>query len=191
MVEDYRRKFWIPGISFMSFPTYAISKSGKLVNFEAMVYPSPKSAKKYTRRKQLVRRSTQACLFDMLINIGYFNGLGDVIKEMPIVFENSKRLPGMTKGLFALLDYYFPSLKLAIELDSDYHDPIKDKVRDDYLSQAHGIQTFRIKDFQKESVQKGRFHELTALLQSLVPDHNPQPLNFTTDLEQYLKKKGL
>ena len=110
MVEDYRRKFWIPGISFMSFPTYAISKSGKLVNFEAMVYPSPKSAKKYTRRKQLVRRSTQARLFDMLINIGYFNGLGDVIKEMPIVFENSKRLPGMTKGLFALLDYYFPSL---------------------------------------------------------------------------------
>lgn len=191
MIENYREVFWIPGIDFMSFPKYAVSKTGKLVNFKAIVYPSPRSAKKFTRRKQLVRRSMQAKMFDMLINIGYFSGLGDVIKEMPIILENSKRVEGMDSGLFILLDYYFPSLKLAVELDSDYHDAERDKIRDLYLETNLGIKTFRIRDLQKESTQIRKFKELTNLLKTLIPNKTPEPIRFTEDLESYIASHGL
>ncbi len=187
---DYRNNFFIPGIDFMSFPEYAISKSGKIVNFKAIVYPNPRSAKKYTRKKQLSFRSQQAKLFDFLINIGYFNPF-TVIREMPIIIKNSQRIEGLDKGLFFLCDYYIPEVKLAIELDSEYHSEEKDKIRDKFLKEAYGIDTFRIRDLQKESVQKGKFHELTKLLKSLIPNPNPIPLNFTSDLYQYLEKKGL
>lgn len=191
MIEDYKEKFWIPGIDFMSFNKYAIAKSGRLVNFKSIVYPNQKSAKRFTRRKQLIHRSYQAKLFDMLINIGYFDGLGEVIREMPIIIENSKRPEGDDSlGLFILLDYYIPSLKLAIELDSDYHDEENDKIRDQYLLSNLGITTFRIRDFNKESVQKTRFHELTKLLKGLKIDENPRPLDFNSDLYNYLKNKG-
>lgn len=191
MIENYREKFWLPGIEFMSFNKYAISKSGKLVNFESIVYPNARSSKKFTRKKQLSRRSLQAKIFDALINIGYFSGLGEVVREMPVILENSKRVEGLDSGLFILLDYYFPSLKLAVELDSDLHSPEKDKIRDLYLGSNFGIDVFRIKDFQLESVQKKRFHELTDLLKTKTPEHNPKPLNFSTDLEDYLRKRGL
>ena len=191
MIEDYRKEFWLPGIDFMSFPTYAISKSGRLVNFESMIYPSPKSAKKFTRRKQLIKRSTQARMFDMLIRIGYFSGLGDVITEMPVILENSKRVDGLDKGLFVLLDYYFPSLHLAVELDSSLHNAVKDAARDKYLEEAHGISTFRIRDLQLPKTQETRFHEFTALLKSLPVDPNPSPLRMKDDLGEYLRKKGL
>ena len=158
MIKNYREKFWLPGIEFMSFNKYAISKSGRLVNFESIIYPNPKSSKRYTRRKQLMKRSLQAKLFDMLIEINYFNGLGEVVKEMPIILENSKRVKGLDSGLFILLDYYFPSIKMAVELDSDYHDVEKDKIRDQYLLVNHGIEVFRMRDFQKKSVQNTKFH---------------------------------
>ena len=125
----------------------------------------------------------------MLINIGYFQGLGDIVKEMPILIENSKRIPDLPGGLFFLLDYWFPSLSLAVELDSDYHDNMKDEIRDKFLMSAYGIQVFRIRDLQKESVQKKRFHEFTALLKSIIPDPNPAPLIFTGDLYQYLSER--
>lgn len=192
-IEEYKKEFMIPGINFQSFPVYALSKTGRIVNFKNVVYPNATSAKKYTRRKQLVRRSQQAKLFDMLINIGYFDGLGEVVKEMPIIIENSKRPEGLTSGLFWLLDYYFPNIRLAVELDSEYHEgersERKDKLRDKYLLENHGIQVFRMKNFHLESVQRGKFHELTALLKTMEPTLEPVPLIFTNDLYEYLKKK--
>ena len=192
-IEEYKKEFMIPGINFQSFPVYALAKTGRIVNFKNVVYPNATSAKKYTRRKQLVRRSQQAKLFDMLINIGYFDGLGEVVKEMPIIIENSKRPEGLTSGLFWLLDYYFPNIRLAVELDSEYHEgersERKDKLRDKYLLENHGIQVFRMKNFHLESVQRGKFHELTALLKTMEPTPEPVPLIFTNDLYEYLKKK--
>lgn len=192
-IEDYKKEFVIPGINFQSFPVYALAKTGRLVNFKNIVYPNATSAKKFTRRKQLVHRSQQAKLFDMLINIGYFDGLGEIVKEMPILIENSKRVEGLTSGLFWLMDYYLPNIRLAIELDSEYHDgnraEKKDHLRDQYLLENHGITVFRMRSFHLESVQKGRFHELTALLKTLEPTPEPVPLIFTNDLYDYLKKK--
>lgn len=187
--DQYRVTFQIPGIPGQTFPVYAVSKKGRLTNWKSIVYPSPTSAKRFTRRKQLIHRSTQAKFFDMLINIDYFQGLGNVVKEMPILIENSKRPADLPGGLFFLLDYWFPSLRLAVELDSDYHDPVKDEIRDKFLLGAYGITVFRIRDLQLERVQKKRFHELTALLKTLTPVKDPPPLQFTSDLEAYLRER--
>ena len=41
------------------------------------------------------------------------------------------------------LDYYAPSLKLAVEIDGDLHDAVRDARRDAFL-QAQGISVLRI-----------------------------------------------
>lgn len=89
-----------------------------------------------------------------------------------------------------MIDYYFPTLRLAVELDSDYHDnQIKDPdtLRDEYLMKAHGIEVFRIRDLQKESVQKTKFKDLAAHMRELTPKEEV-PLIFTNDLFDFLKK---
>lgn len=179
----------IPDIQFQKFPVYALSQSGRLVNFKAMVYPNPVSAKKFTRKKQLVHRSLQAKFFDFLINIDYFGDLGTVIKEMPVIIENSKRPDGLD-GLFVLLDYYIPSIRVAVELDSEYHDKKsdKDRLRDKYLLEVHGIRTFRMRDLQLPSVQRKRFIEFRDFLRTLTPKA-PVPLIMTNDLYKYLDSR--
>lgn len=184
---NYRETFWIPGIEFMSFPVYAISSKGRVVNFKNMVYPSPRSYKRFTRNKQLRFRSNQSKVFDFLIDIDYFSGLGPIIKEMPIIIENGKRVSGMNDGLYVLLDYYFPSIHLAVELDSDYHSPEKDAKRDEYLLKNHGIRTYRITDLLKS---KNRFKRLVELLKTLKVE-SPSPIKMNDELEKYLRGKSL
>ena len=188
---NYREQFFFSDIPTQPYPTYLITKSGKLTNFKSIIYPNSTSIKKYTRKKQLRFRSQQAKLFDGIINIGYFDPL-TVYREFPIPVQNTYRLEGQYR-LYYMLDYYFPELKLAVELDSDYHDNQKkdtDSIRDEYHQKAHGISVFRLRDFQKESVQKTKFKELRELMESIKPVSNP-PLIFTNDLCDYLKKKGL
>ena len=141
------------------YPVYAFNENGKIINFKGIIYPSPRSKKKFTRAKQLANRSLQSKMFDMLIRIGYFDPL-QVWQEFPVVIQNSLRLPGQT-GMYLLLDYYFPDLHLAVELDSDYHDPSKDKLRDMYLERL-GIKVYRMDGLHKPSVQKKEFRELTS-----------------------------
>lgn len=188
---NYREQFFFPDIPSQPYPVYLISRSGRITNFKSVIYPSPSSCKKYTRKKQLKFRSQQAKIFDSIINIGYFDPL-TVYREFPIPVQNRYRLKEQYR-LYYILDYYFPELKLAVELDSDYHDNQKkdtDTLRDEYLKIAHGITVFRLRDFQKESVQKTKFKDLTKLMRSITPVNNP-PLIFTNDLYDYLGKKGL
>lgn len=185
--EDYYKDFIFPDIPGQKYPVYAVGKNGKIVNFKAIVYPNTTSCKRFTRRKQLKFRSQQSKIFDALINVGYFDPLV-VYREFPIIIENSKRLPEMKSGLFWLLDYYFPELKLSVELDSDLHCEDKDTIRDRYLGQL-GIEVFRIKDLHKEAVQKGKFKELTKRMREKTPIKNPQPFIFTTDLYDKLRNK--
>lgn len=185
--EDYLQTFIFPDIPGQSYPVYAVGKNGKIVNFKAIIYPNSKSCKRFTRRKQLKFRSQQTKIFDALINIGYFDPL-IVYREFPIIIENSKRIGEMKSGLFWLLDYYFPELKLSVELDSDFHNEDKDSIRDKYLLTNFGIEVFRLRDLHKESVQKEKFRELTKKMRSKVPIKNPSPLIFTTDLLDKLNK---
>ena len=158
--------FLFPDIPYQIYPVYTVSESGHVINLKSMMYPSPKSCKKFTRNKQLRHRSLQAKIFDAIINIGYFNPL-IVIKEFPIVIQNTRRLEKQ-EGSFYYLDYYFPELNICVELDSDLHKEQKDIIRDNYLS-GIGITTFRIRNLEKEQIQKTKFPELTALLRSKQP----------------------
>lgn len=187
---DYRESFYFPDIMYQPYPVYLRSCSGKMVNFKSIIYPNPTSRKRYTRRKQLVNRSLQAKIFDAIIHIGYFEPLL-VYKEFPVPVQNCHRLVGQQR-LYYICDYYFPTLKMAVELDSEYHDgqgKDPDTMRDQYLWDVHRVQTFRIRDFQKRDVQESRFRTLTEQLRSMKPSPTPEPLIFTTDLSQYLAGK--
>lgn len=188
---DYKETFMFPDIIGQPFPVYCLSFSGKLCNFKNIIYPSPSSCKRFTRNKQLRKRSMQAKIFDSIINIGYWEPL-IIFREFPIVIQNSLRLDGQ-KRMYYMMDYYFPELRLAVELDSDYHDDQvndTDEIRDKYLMNAYGIRVFRMRNFEKPQVQKTKFHELTSLIRSLEkPTINYQPLLFNRDLLSYLNNK--
>lgn len=174
---NYKETFTFPDIPII-YPVYALSESGKVVNFKSISYPSPKGKKKFTRNKQLSNRSLQAKIFDAFLNVGYFDPL-IVYREFPVLIQNSQRLPGQS-GMYYYLDYYFPELHLAVELDSDLHDPEKDKIRDLYLGNL-GIKVFRIQDLQKPTVQKTKFKELCKLMRG-IGKKNPIQFNFCKDI---------
>lgn len=177
---NYKETFTFPDIPVL-YPVYALSESGKVMNFKSISYPTPKSKKKFTRNKQLSQRSMQAKIFDAFINVGYFDPL-IVYREFPVVIQNALRLPGQG-GMYYYLDYYFPELHLAVELDSDLHNPEKDKLRDLYLNKL-GITVFRIQDLQKPNIQKTKFKELTALMRK-IGKKNPIQFDFCKDIFQY------
>lgn len=176
---DYLETFVFPEFSWQPYPVYSVSEGGKAFNLKSILYPSEKSAKKFTRKKQLTKRSTQAKIFDALINVGYFEPL-TVIREFPVIIQNHLRLGGLDGGYF-LIDYYIPDLNLAIELDSDYHSEEKDKLRDKYLGQL-GIEVFRIRNLEKPEVQKKRFRELAKHMRELTPTSNFRIYSFTDNI---------
>lgn len=183
--KNYLETFLFPGIDVL-YPVYAFNEEGKIINFKSIIYPSPKSKKKFTRGKQLANRSMQAKIFDAIINIGYFDPL-KVILEFPIVIQNSLRLPGQT-GMYMLLDYYFPELRLAVELDSELHSKEKDKLRDQYLGNL-GIAVWRINGLHKPSVQKKEFPELTKWMR----ENGKKPMisfDFQKDVREWVQKKS-
>lgn len=186
---NYKETFMFPDIPGQTFPVYALGKDGRLANFKSIIYPNPRSVKRFTRNKQLRFRSKQAAMFDCLINIGYFGGL-NVYREFPVIIQNSKRMPGQDGGLYYMCDYYIPALKLAIELDSELHNPAKDEIRDKYLFEVYGIRVFRMEAFDKPATQKGRFKELIKILKETTPLENPEPLCMTNDLYEWLEKQG-
>ncbi len=157
---NYSETFVFPGIDQL-YPVYVVTESGKVINFKSVAYPNPRSIKKFTRQKQLRKRSLQAKIFDAIINIGYFNPL-TVWREFPVVIQNSLRLHGQS-GAYYYLDYYFPESRVAVELDSDLHDPVKDAIRDKYLENL-GIITFRMTGLDRADVQSKKFPELAKLL---------------------------
>lgn len=177
---NHLETFYFSDIPTQPYPVYSISESGNLYSLKNIVYPG-KSAKKFTRAKQLKWKSQQARLVDFLINIDYFYPL-TVYREFLVPIQNSLRLPGISGGFF-LLDFYFYELSLALELDSDYHNLDADNLRDEYLEQL-GIEVFRIYNLEKITTQKGKFKEFIALLKSKVPVQNPRPFDFLGDLRK-------
>lgn len=188
----YRETFIIPDLWWQPYPVYHVSEKGNLYSLKSILYPNPRSIKKFTRNKQLKNRSMQAKMMDMLLNVGYFDPL-PVAREFPFIIQNGKRLKGMKGGYF-LLDYFFPTVLggkgLAVELDSEYHKKEKDAVRDLYLLKNYGIRTFRISHLERPEVQKGKFKELCQLLRSEeAASGHPKPFNFSETIHEYLKGK--
>lgn len=186
---DLLEVFFFPDIPLQPYPVHSISSSGNVFNLKNVIYPTPTSKKKFTRNKQLLgKRSQQARMFDFLINIGYWNPL-TCIREFPIIIENSKRLDN-SQPSFYLLDFFFPELSLACELDSDYHNDKADEIRDRYLKENLGIQTFRIRNLEKPEVQKKKFTGLIELVKSIEPSQQPKVFDFLGDLRKLNETRG-
>lgn len=177
------KTFIFPDIPWQSYPEQAVAKSGRKYNLKSIIYPNPTSRKKFTRNKQLTKRSLQAKFFDAFINIGYFDPL-QVVREFPIVIMNDRRLEGLDNG-FILLDYFIPNIKddkhwgLNIELDSEYHSPEKDRIRDKYLENL-GVLVFRISHLEKPDVQKKRFKELVKVMNEMTRTEAPRVFSFSS-----------
>ena len=132
------------------YPVYIRDKSGEKYYdlTKSLVYSNY-----YSRKYQLDNRSTQAIIFDKLIELDYFKLLNlnfNFILELPLI---NTRLDIDSTRSYYLLDYFIPDLSLAIELDSDYHDPIKDKLKDQFLASI-GIDVVRIRDFNIDTKSK-------------------------------------
>ena len=173
--------FYFPDIPWQPYPIQAVSRTGRKYNLKSIIYPNPKSKKKFTRNKQLSKRSLQAKFFDSFINIGYFDPLR-VVREFPVVIRNDKRLEGIDNG-FILLDYFIPNLRdsrywgLNIELDSELHSPEKDKLRDEYLDNLD-VLVFRISHLEKPETQKKRFKELVKVMNTMTRTDAPRVFSF-------------
>ena len=69
---------------------------------------------------------------------------------------------------------------MDIELDSEYHSPEKDKLRDEYLQNNLNVLVFRISHLERSDVQKNKFKELTALMRSMKRSDSPRIFTFTS-----------
>lgn len=183
---NYLETFFFPDIPWQPYPVYSVSEKGHAYNLKSVLYPNTTSIKRFTRNRQLRKRSQQAKMFDMLINIGYWDPLL-VVREFPIVIQNHLREAKGLGGGFFLLDYYFPTLCLAVELDSELHSEAKDEKRDKYLEQI-GIKTFRIRHLELPENQKKRFRQLTKEMREMTPSESPRVFSFTDNIRQL---KGL
>ena len=185
MEKNYLDVFFFPDIPWQPYPVYSVSEKGNVYSLKNVLFPNANSAKKFTRNKQLKRRSAQAKMFDMLINVGFWDPL-IVVREFPIVIQNHLRIPEIDGGFF-LIDYFFPTLNLAVELDSELHNDRKDKARDKYMERI-GIETFRIRNLEKPENQKGRFRDLTKRMREMTPSESPRIFMFTDNIRLH---KGL
>ena len=141
--------FKFDDIPFIEYPRFIKSKSSsRYYNFNRVITLS-----NYSRDNQLSNRSLQSIKFDTLIELDYFKLLDipyKIYREVPIINTN---LNNDSTRSYYLLDYFIPDLSLCIELDSDFHDPIKDKLKDDFLNSI-GIKVYRIYDFQVNTKEK-------------------------------------
>lgn len=60
---------------------------------------------------------------------------------------------GFYTPVYRIADFYLPALNLIIEIDGGYHDPIKDREKDDRFLTVRGIRTLRLTN---EAVLAGR-----------------------------------
>lgn len=133
------------------YPVYIKCKNGEgYYNFRKSLTTSNII---FSRPYQLNHRSTQSYLFDKFIEIGHFKLLGinyNFITEMVLINTN---LTNDSNRSYYLLDYFIPDLSLAVELDSNYHNPEYDKLKDQFLTSI-GIDVYRIDNFQINTKSK-------------------------------------
>lgn len=128
----------------IDFPSKLKFKDGRRYDLE----------KKFTnkslgsRGSRLSNRSVQEQLFDLLIRTKFIKDR--VVEEVILPWNDS----------YIIVDYYFPDNRLIVELDSSYHDELKDSKRDRFLSSL-GLRVERFYEF------RGKDHELDQLSELL------------------------
>ena len=126
------------------YPRFILDKTKtKFYDFKRVM-----SSSNYSRTYQLNNRSIQSIQFDLLVDVDYFSI--PIYKEFVLIntdLDNDK-----TRSYY-LLDYFIPSKSLCIELDSDLHEELKDRLKDKFL-ESLGIKVLRIKDFNIDTKNK-------------------------------------
>jgi very-short-patch-repair endonuclease len=72
-----------------------------------------------------------------------------------------------------IVDFYCPEVKLAIEVDGDTHDAVRDARRDERLQREFGIQVIRFRNRDVTRNMDGVLLELSLKLDEL--NHPPTP----------------
>lgn len=140
IIDEYKRSHpdkvvRIEGLK-IDYPPKLIYSDGRKINIKSKLFGTGLGS----RVSRLKARSVQEKLMDLLVRINYFGVR--IIPETLIPRKHS----------YYLVDYYLPDNRLIIELDSAYHDPEKDSIRDQYLKEL-GLDVVRFDDFtasQKE-----------------------------------------
>lgn len=82
----------------------------------------------------------EQCFNDWLIEIGYIPNIDFVALSHTIYNDEMKTS--------YIMDFWFPSIKVNIELDGTHHlrseQLVRDRIRDEYLSRIHSIRVMRI-----------------------------------------------
>ena len=78
---------------------------------------------------------------------------GDVGRESVLLLPRVARLAyrqqqGFYKALYRTARFYLPEHNLIIEIDGDYHDPVKDRDKDRRFLEERGIRTLRLTNAQ-------------------------------------------
>lgn len=90
------------------------------------------------------------------------------IKEFPIIIEDRDLWDMITNKLgisnntnYYLLDYFFPYLGIAVEIDSEYHDTKQryDIARDIYIKSVYGLETIRFYKYGENELERKAFIE--------------------------------
>lgn len=116
----------------------------------------------FNREKAILNdKSSYSINFKNFIDNNYNIKEYNYIEEFPIIIENvslwNSILNSFSVSLddsirntrYFLLDYFFPYLGIAVEIDSKYHKVkvIYDKARDIYVERVYGIITYRFYEF--------------------------------------------
>ena len=174
--KSYTFKF--NDLPFIDYPIYLKCKDkDEYYNFRKIINSCHLP---YSRSYQLNHRSTQAQYFDLLLELGHFKLLGldyKFIPELPII--NTDKLNDPDRNYY-LLDYFIPDLSLCIELDSEYHNPVKDKLKDLFLASI-SIDVYRIYDFQVDTKDK-----VDSLVQYIRDkDDKPFSIDYSDLIDEY------
>lgn len=117
-------------------------------------------------RRSNYRRDKKSFLEDSFEKWLTANNISDYESEYTIHNHLTKQ--------WYFVDFYFPKLNLIVELDGKQHEKeyhkIKDKIRDDYISNHLGITVFRIS--HKEYIEKSK---INSLLEIMVPREGNAP----------------
>ena len=160
-------------------PRFILNKNkDKYYDFRKVVLKS-----NYSRTYQLNNRSIQSYLMDKLIELNHFNLLGineTILKEFVLINTNRDN----DDRTFYLLDYFIPSKSLCIELDSDLHEELKDRLKDKFL-ESLGIKVLRIRDFNIDT--KNKLNSILNFIQS--NPYNEFKVDYSELIEEYEEYK--
>lgn len=177
-MNDKLYSFKFNDIPFIDYPIYLKCKDkDEYYNFKKIINSHHLP---YSRPYQLNHRSTQAQYLDLLLDLDHFKLLGldyKFIPELPII--NTDKLNDPDRNYY-LLDYFIPDLSLCIELDSDYHNPIKDKLKDLFLASI-GIDVYRIYNFQSDT--KDKLNSLVQYIEN--KEYKPFSIDYSSLIDEY------